>query len=94
MSIGILRTAFGVLSGVFALLLLGAPLARVAQQRLSLRRAVGLWISGAGFAFLSAAALVLEGGRAQNAVVLGVVVTGAGAVVQAALGRLSSSSRG
>lgn len=72
----------GGLAGVFALALLVLPAVRVAQGRLDARDAAGLWVSGAGFALLAAAALALEGAAAHGAVVSGVVLAVIGNVAQ------------
>lgn len=72
----------GVAAAVFAGMLLTLPTIRWMQGRLTLRMASGLWISGIGFALLALAALLLEGESARGAVVLGVLGTGIGMVVQ------------
>jgi hypothetical protein len=72
----------GGIAAVFALLLLMLPAVRVAQGRLSVRNALGLWISGAGFLLLAVAALVLAGDAAMIATLVGVAAAVAGNIVQ------------
>lgn len=73
---------FAVLAAVFALALLVLPTVRVLQGRLSPRSVAGLWLSGTGFALLALAGLVLEGDEAQTAVIVGIVATIVGWLVQ------------
>jgi hypothetical protein len=80
-------TILGVIALTFAALLLVLPAIRVGQGRLPARRAVGLWISGAGFAFLAAAALVLRGAELEAAIFAGVALTVIGFMVQSWLGK-------
>jgi drug/metabolite transporter (DMT)-like permease len=70
------------LAGLFALALLTLPTWRVLQGRLPVRQALGLWISGLGFALLAAAGLLLEDGAARAAVMAGVLAAVAGNIVQ------------
>jgi hypothetical protein len=72
----------GALAGLFALALLALPSVRVARGKLPAGEAVGLWVSGAGFALLAAAALVLGGSAANGAVLGGVVLAVVGNIVQ------------
>jgi hypothetical protein len=72
----------GALAGLFALALLALPTVRVAQGALLPRRAIGLWLAGAGFALLSAAAFLLSGPAAHGAVVGGVAFAVIGNIVQ------------
>ncbi|CAN5855628.1 hypothetical protein BH23GEM9_BH23GEM9_35190 [soil metagenome] len=72
----------GTMAAVFALLLLVLPTVRVAQDRLSPRRAVGLWMAGAGFLLLALAALVLTGDAARNATLAGVAAAVIGNIIQ------------
>jgi hypothetical protein len=72
----------GALAGAFALLLLVLPAVRVAQGRLTTTQAMGLWISGAGFAMLAMAALVVEGDAVGAAILIGVTATVVGNIVQ------------
>jgi multidrug transporter EmrE-like cation transporter len=77
----------GTIAALFAALLLVLPALRVAQQRLALRHAVGLWISGAGFLMLALAALVLRGGTIRIALLTGIVLAVAGNIMQRHLTR-------
>jgi uncharacterized membrane protein YbhN (UPF0104 family) len=79
--VGIVQV-MGVAAGLFALTLVALPTIRVAQGRLPPRSALGLWISGLGFALLAAAALVLEGDAARGAMLGGVVAAVVGNIVQ------------
>lgn len=72
----------GILAAVFAALLLVFPAVRVAQGRLPVRRAAGLWISGAGFLLLASAALVLRGEAVGRALLAGIAATVIGNIVQ------------
>jgi hypothetical protein len=72
----------GALAGAFALALLLLPAVRVAQGRLSLRQAGGLWIAGAGFALLAAAAFLVPPDRTGTAIVIGVSLAVAGNILQ------------
>jgi hypothetical protein len=72
----------GVAAGLFALTLLVLPTLRVAQGRLPARSALGLWISGLGFALLAAAALALDADAARGAILAGVVAAVVGNLVQ------------
>lgn len=72
----------GALAVVFAAALLVLPGIRVLQGTLSPRRAVGLWIAGAGFALLAAAALVVDRDARPAVVVAGVVTAVVGNIVQ------------
>jgi hypothetical protein len=72
----------GAATGLFALTLLVLPTLRVAQGRLPARSALGLWISGLGFALLAAAALALDADAARGAILAGVVAAVVGNLVQ------------
>jgi hypothetical protein len=72
----------GAAAGLFALTLLVLPTLRVAQGRLPARSALGLWISGLGFALLAAAALALDADAARGAILAGVVAAVVGNLVQ------------
>lgn len=72
----------GAAAALFAVMLVALPAVRVAQGRLAARSAVGLWISGLGFALLAAAALVLSDEAARAAILAGVVAAVVGNVVQ------------
>lgn len=72
----------GVAAGLFALTLVALPTIRVAQGRLPARSALGLWISGLGFALLAAAALILEDDASRGALLAGVVAAVVGNIVQ------------
>jgi hypothetical protein len=72
----------GAIAAIFALLLLGLPSIRVAQGALTVRAALGLWISGAGFLLLALAAFVLAGDAALVATLAGVAAAVAGNIVQ------------
>ena len=83
-----IRFILGALALLFAVLLIILPGIRVAQGHLPPRRAIGLWISGAGFSFLAAAALALEGGgEVESAIFIGVVLAFVGSLVQGRLGK-------
>lgn len=82
----VLQMVLGALAGLFAAMLLGLPLWRFGQGRLSFRDAVGLWIAGAGFAILATAAFTGEPAVAQQMVMVGVVLAAAGSVVQSVFG--------
>jgi hypothetical protein len=69
-------------AALFAIALVALPTLRVAQGRLPARSAVGLWVSGLGFALLAAAALVLEGDASRGAILGGVVAAVAGNLIQ------------
>lgn len=75
-------SVLGVLAAIFAVLLIALPAVRVAQGRLPVRQAVGLWISGAGFLLLALAALVLRGDAVPRALFAGVIAAVAGNIVQ------------
>jgi multidrug transporter EmrE-like cation transporter len=72
----------GALAGLFGALLIVLPALRVARGELEARRAIGLWISGAGFVLLALAAFVLRGEAAHAAVLAGVTAAVAGNIVQ------------
>ncbi len=72
----------GGLAALFALMLIVLPTLRVARGYLPVRGAAGLWISGAGFALLAAAALVLDGDAASPAILVGVTLAVVGNIVQ------------
>lgn len=76
-----LITLLGVLAGLFALALLLLPAWRILQGRLPVRQAQGLWIAGAGFALLAAAAL-LPNTDTTALILPGVALTVAGNIVQ------------
>ena len=82
MSVSLLRLLFGGAAGIFAVLLLGLPLWRVMQARLPLRRAVGLWVGGGGFACLAVASVTPEPEAWQRLVFLGVVMAAGGTMLQ------------
>lgn len=77
----ILIDLLGAFAALFALALLALPAWRVLQRRLPVHHAVGLWIAGAGFATLAAAALVVEE-QTTPALILGVALTVTGNIVQ------------
>jgi formate-dependent phosphoribosylglycinamide formyltransferase (GAR transformylase) len=72
----------GAAAGLFALMLVALPSVRVAQGQLPVRSALGLWISGLGFALLAAAALLLSEEAARAAILAGVVAAVVGNIVQ------------
>jgi hypothetical protein len=72
----------GAIAVVFAALLIGLPALRVAQGRLTVRMAIGLWIAGGGFVLLALAAFVLRGDALTVALLIGVAAAVAGNIVQ------------
>jgi hypothetical protein len=72
----------GAIAAIFALMLLVLPTVRVAQGVLTVRAALGLWVSGAGFLLLALAAFVLAGDAALIATLAGVAAAVAGNIVQ------------
>lgn len=65
-----MRLVVAAFCAAFALALFVLPLVRVLQHRLSARRAIGLWLAGAGFTLLAVAASG-QAGTAAPAMVLG-----------------------
>lgn len=76
------RVVAAALFVLFALLLIGLPLQRIAVGRLQLARSWGFLVAGLGFAALAVGLLWLPDPRAQNLLILGVIVTVAGNMVQ------------
>jgi hypothetical protein len=76
------RLWLGLLPLLLGSALVVLPAWRIAQGRLTVRGALGLWISAAGFGLLAFAALRLDGGALQGALWMGIVLLGAGNLVQ------------
>jgi hypothetical protein len=72
----------GTIAAAFAVMLLVLPTVRVLQGGLAPRMATGLWISGAGFLLLAAAALVLDGEDAASVTLIGIGLAVAGNIIQ------------
>jgi hypothetical protein len=83
----------GGLAGLFALALVVLPALRVAQGHLTAAGAAGLWVSGAGFALLAAAALLLSDAAAHGAILAGVVLAVVGNVIQRRTGKRERQPR-
>jgi hypothetical protein len=82
-----MRLWLGIFPLALALALAALPVWRITQGRLTLRGALGLWISAAGFGLLALAAFALEGADLQTAVWSGVVLLAVGNLVQRRLTR-------
>lgn len=77
-----MRVWLGALPLVLALALAMLPTWRVVQGRLTPARALGLWISAAGFGLLALGAFALDGADLQAALWSGVVLLAVGNLVQ------------
>jgi hypothetical protein len=72
----------GGLAALFAVALIALPGLRVVQGTLQPRQAAGLWLAGAGFGLLAAAALWRDASGSPAAILAGVTLAVAGNIVQ------------
>lgn len=78
---------------VFALLLVGLPLHRIATGRLRLEQTWGFMVAGLGFGALAAGLRWLPDPRAQTVIVAGVIVTVVGNLAQQRITRGAAGRR-
>jgi hypothetical protein len=87
------RVLAALLFVLFALLLIGLPLHRVAAGRMRIEQVWGFLVAGIGFGALAAGLRWLPDPRAQGVIVAGVIATVVGNLAQQRITRGAASRR-